>query len=102
MLSSEQYYDHIISSVNHSPHDEFTPDEIKECVENPSVIYQSESVLSRDLYYGKTSAAYPHLFLQTVVEIDTQEKAGEVVTAHLTKDLSGGKDLRYVNYKSKL
>ena len=101
-LSSHQYYDHIVSSEGHDAHNEFTPDEIKECIEHPNVIYQSESVAARDLYFGKSSATYPHLFLRTAVSVDDQERTGEVVTAHLTKRLSGGKELKYVNYKSEL
>lgn len=101
-LSSDQYYNHIVSSDDHNAHNEFTPDEIKDCIERPDVIYQSESVPSRDLYFGKSSVTYPSLFLRTAVAIDTQEKSGEVVTAHLTKKMSGGKDLRYVHYQSKL
>lgn len=101
-LSKDQYSNHITSSVDHNAHDEFTPDEIKECVVHPDVIYQSESVPDRDLYYGKSSAAYPQMFLRTVVAVDDKQKTGEVVTAYLTKHLSGGKELRYVNYKSEL
>lgn len=102
VLSSDQYYNHIISTIDHNAHTEFTPDEIKECVEEPDVIYQSERIPSSDLYFGKSSATYPELFLRTAVAIDPEDKTGEVMTAHLTKKLSGGKDLRYVNYKSKL
>lgn len=103
-LSRDQYYNHIVSSDGHQAHNEFTPDEIKYCVEDPDVIWQSASVLSRDLYFGKKSAAFPALYIKTVVEIDDQEKSGEVVTAHLTKKPNGGKDggLRYVNIKSEL
>ena len=101
-LSSDQYYNHIVSSVDHNAHNEFTPDEIRECIEKPEVIYQSESVPTSDLYFGRTSVTYPNLFLRTAVAINEQEKTGEVRTAHLSKKLSGGKDLRYVNYKSKL
>jgi len=103
-LSSNQYYNHIISTVDHTAHNEFTPEEIKECVEQPVSIWQSEQMDSRDLYFAKTSAAYPKLYLQTVVQIDVPEQSGEVVTAYLSKRMSGGKDggMRYVNYKSKL
>lgn len=68
------------------------------------MICQSDSVSSRDLYFGKKSTTYPALYLRTVVEVDDGEKTGEVVTAHLTKNPTGGKDggLRYVNIKSKL
>lgn len=95
---------HIASPVCHNAHTEFTPDEIKECVEKPEVIRQSESVSERDPYFGKTSATYPELYLRTVVSTDDDLKTGEVTTARLTKSLSGGKDdgLRYVSYKSKL
>lgn len=102
VLSSEQYNNHILSSVDHNPHNEFTPEEIKECIEQPEIIYQSESVPSRDLYFGRTSNTYPNLFLKTVVAMDEEMKTGEVVTAHLSKDLSRGKELKYVNYRSKL
>ena len=101
-LSSNQYYNHILSPVDHTPHNEFSPEEIKDCIEDPDLVYQSESVPDRDLYYGKSSATYPGLYLKTVVAVDDQEKTGEVVTAHLTKHLSGGKELKYVNCKSKL
>lgn len=103
-LSRSQYYNHIVSTVNHSPHSEFTPDEIKDCVEDPDEIVQSESVSSRDLYFGKKSAQFPSLYLKTVVAVDDEAKKGEVVTAHLTKHLSGGKDggIRYVRSISKL
>lgn len=103
-LSSNQYYNHIVSSDNHIAHTEFSPDEIKECVEQPEQIWQSKQKEDCDLYYGKTSAAYPQLYLRTVVAIDEPNKSGEVVTAFLSKKLSGGKDggLRYVSYKSKL
>lgn len=103
-LSKSQYYDHIISTVDHNAHTEFTPDEIKSCIEEPEVIWQSSSVSSRDLYFGQKSKAYPTLYLRTAVEVDDEAKTGEVVTAHLTKKLAGGKDdgLKYVNHKSKL
>ena len=103
-LSSDQYYNHIVSTDGHQAHNEFTPIEIKDCVEDPDMICESESVASRDLYFGKKSATYPSLYLRTVVEVDNDEKSGEVVTAHLTKNPTGGKDggLRYVNFKSKL
>lgn len=101
-LSSYQYQNHIISAVDHNAHNEFTPDEIKECVEKPDIIYQSESVPSSDLYFGKSSATYPNLFLRTAVAMNEAEQTGVVVTAHLTKRISGGKELKYVNYKSKL
>lgn len=103
-LSSNQYYNHIVSSVDHNAHTEFTPDEIKECVEQPVLIWQNKQNEERDLYFAKTSAAYPQLYLKTVVAIDEPHKSGEVVTAFLSKNLAGGKDggLRYVSYKSKL
>lgn len=103
-LSSDRYYNHIISTVDHNAHTEFTPDEIRACVERPDVIWQSESIPTSDLYFGKTSATYPQLFLRTAVAVNNQAKTGEVMTAHLTKKISGGKDggMRYVSYKSKL
>ncbi len=103
-LSSDQYYNHIVSSVDHNAHTEFTPEEIRKCIEEPQVIVESKSVPSRDLYFGRTSAAFPQLFLRTAVEIDDDMKTGEVVTAHLSKSLSGGKDggIKYVSYRSKL
>ncbi len=103
-LSSSQYYNHIISSDNHISHNEFTPDEIKSCVEEPDMICQSENGDSRDLYFGKSSATYPRLYLKTVVSVNDNDKTGDVVTAYLTKNPSGGKDggLKYVNVKSKL
>lgn len=101
-LSSEQYYNHIVSTDNHQAHAEFVPDEIKACIESPDTIYQSSSSSSRDVYFGKTSSRYPMLNLQTVVSVNDSEKTGEVVTAYLTKHYSGVKDggLKYV--KSKL
>ena len=101
-LSNDQYQNHIISMVDHNAHNEFTPDEIQECVERPEIIYQSENIPTRDLYFGRSSVTYPDMFLRTVVAMDETEKTGEVVTAHLTKRLSGGKELKYVNYKSEL
>lgn len=103
-LLKSQYYNHIISTVDHNAHTEFTPAEIKACVETPEVIWQSNANPSRDLYYGKKSRSYPNLYLRTVVEVDNEAKKGEVVTAHLAKNLSGGKDggIRYVSFKSKL
>lgn len=103
-LSEERYYNHIVSSDNHQAHNEYTPCEIKDCIEEPDMICQSESVESRDLYFGKKSSRYPMMYLRTVVEVDDVSKCGEVVTAHLTKNPKGGKDggLRYVSIKSKL
>lgn len=103
-LSREQYFNHILKSENHISHNEFSPEEIKECIESPRVISQSEKIPSRDLYFSKTSARYPSLFLETVVDMDEERKAGEVVTAYLTKKVNGGKEggLRYVNIKSEL
>lgn len=103
-LSEDQYYNHIVSSDNHQAHNEFSPGEIRDCVEEPDMICQSDSVESRDLYFGKKSARYPTMYLRTVVEVDDEAKFGEVVTAHLTKNPKGGKDggLRYVSFKSKL
>ena len=104
VLSKSQYENHIISSDGHQAHNEFTPTEIKACIESPEIIYQSSSVQSRDLYFGRKSASYPGMYIKTVVEMDEQEKSGEVVTAHLTKKLNGGKDdgLRYVSAKFEL
>lgn len=98
-LSSQQYYDHIVSTEDHQAHTEFEPAEIKECVEKPDVIYQSNSVPTSDLYYGKTSVQYPYLYLRTVVSMDHEEKKGEVVTAYLSKHMTGGGKLRYVKPK---
>lgn len=103
-LSSDQYYNHIISTVDHNAHTEFTPDEIRASVENPEVIWQSERIPSSDLYFGRTSATYPNMFIRTAVAMNEQEKTGEVMTAHLSKRISGGKEggIKYVSYKSKL
>ena len=102
ILSSERYNNHIISSVDHNAHNEFTPEEIRACIEEPEVIYQSKNLPSSDLYFGRTSVRYPTLFLRTAVAIDEETKTGEVATAHLSKKISGGEGLKYVNYRSKL
>lgn len=103
-LSREQYYNHIISSEDHNAHTEFTPDEIKDCIESPQIIWQSKRIPTSDLYFGKTSATYPNLFLRTAVAINEENRTGDVTTAHLTKSISGGKDggIKHVGYKSKL
>lgn len=103
-LSNDQYVNHIISSEGHTPHNEFTPDEIKDCIEKPAMICQSASISTTDLYFAKTSARYPALFLETVVDVNDERKTGDVVTAYLKKNPTGGKDggLKYVNFKSKL
>lgn len=103
-LSNDQYVNHIISPKDHIAHNEFTPGEIKDCIEKPAMICQSANISTSDLYFAKTSARFPALFLETVVDIDDESKSGDVVTAYLKKEPKGGKDggLKYVNYKSQL
>ncbi len=102
-LSSNRYYGHIISSdMNHQAHPEFTPDEIKKTIESPEVIYKS-SFLDSDVYFGKTSALHPKLYLKVPVAIYDNDKTGEVQTAFLSKHISGNIDERGLKYvKSRL
>lgn len=88
VLASNRYYNHIISSdANHQAHPEFTPDEIKVVIESPDVIYES-TYPDSDVYFGKTSAMYPELYLKVPVAI-YGDGSGEVQTAFLSKHISG-------------
>lgn len=102
-LSSNRYYEHIISSdMNHQAHPEFTPDEIKKAIESPEVIYKSVFPDS-DVYFGKTSSLYPKLYLKVPVAIYENNTTGEVQTAFLSKHISGNIDERGLKYvKSRL
>lgn len=88
ILSSNRYYDHIISSDNgHQAHPEFTPEEIKEVIEKPDVIYESKRP-NTDVFFGRTCPQYPSLYLKVPVVIYS-DNTGEVSTAFLSKSISG-------------
>lgn len=104
VLTSNRYYSHIISSDgNHQAHPEFTPDEIKQTIEHPMVIYESTEPNS-DVYFSKSCSQYPHMFLK--VAVDTYKDCGNVNTAFLTPHIKGRINeeggLKYANYKSGL
>lgn len=91
-LSSNRYYDHILSSDhNHQAHPEFTPDEVKQTIEEPVAIYPSTR-LNTDVYFGKTCVQYPNLFIKVPVVLYENETYGEVSTAYLSPHIAGGID----------
>lgn len=102
-LTSSRYYEHIISPTEgHTPHAEFSPNEIKQTIENPLVIYEGTQP-NTDVYFSKAVTTYPNLFLK--VPVSTYPDGGEVVTAFLQKTISGGiKDggIKYVSRGNKL
>lgn len=97
VLSTNTYYGHIISSdENHQAHPEFTPDEIKEAIESPDVIYRS-LIPNCVVYFGKTSTLYPWFYLKVPTSI-YEDGSGEVRTAFLSKHISGNIDERGLVY----
>ena len=105
VLSSAQYYGHIISSdKNHQAHPEFTPEEMKETIEDPIFIYEGNRP-NNDVYISKKCAQYPYMYLK--VAVTTYDDCGDVRTAHLDDSIIGGINvkeggLKYANYKSGL
>ena len=103
ILSSDRYYNHIISSeYGHEPHAEFTPEEIKEGIEKPLVVYEGKEP-DTDVYFSKSAATYPNLFLK--VPVATYPEIGEVKTAFLQRTISGGikeGGIKYANFENKL
>ena len=64
---------------------------VKETIENPEVIYQSDQSPVRNVYFSKVnSSPFPHLYTKVVVEIDEINETGEVVSAWPQKYISGG------------
>lgn len=103
ILTADRYYHHIISSgYGHEAHPEFTPEEIKDGIENPVVVYEGTAP-DTDVYFSKTASTYPNLYLK--VPVATYPEVGEVKTAFLQKRISGGiKDggIKYANFSNKL
>ena len=102
VLASDRYYKHIISSDNnHQAHPEFTPSEIKQALEDPQVIYESDRP-DMDVYFSRSCLQYPRMFLKVAVE--NYKDCGNVSTAFLTPEIDGGikveGGLKYAKYKS--
>ena len=102
-LSSDRYEKHI---VGESGHIDVLPEDIQKAIRSPGVIYQSSSFPSRDVYFAKTSSVHPPLFVKVAVEVNVENKSGEVVTAFLADGIKGGIDKeagpKYVGFSNKL
>ena len=55
---------------------------------SPELIYKSDHQDNRCVYFAHCVAEYPKMYLETVTEEDAYDE-GHVVTAHLTKKISG-------------
>lgn len=102
-LSTGTYYNHIISPEDgHTPHTEFSPDDIKQTIEEPLTVYEGTRS-NTDVYFSKAVTTYPSLSLKVPVLVSPE--GGEVITAFLQKSISGGiKDggIKYVSRSNKL
>lgn len=100
-LFKDTYYGHIISSEEgHSPHDEFSPDDIKTSIEKPMVVYNGTRP-DTHVYFAQCVQQFPKMYLKTVV--DVYPNSGDVRTAHLAKDTKHGvKEVIYVDVNNKL
>ncbi len=104
VLSSERY-EHITGSENgHQAHCEFTPDELRQTIEDPIFIYKGNRP-NNDVYISRKCSKYPYLYLK--VGVSTYNNCGDVRTAYLDKTITGGiseeeGSLKYANYKSEL
>lgn len=75
---------------------------VKNTIENPEVIFQSNQTPIRDVYFSRTKSTYSPLFTKVVVEFSTSSESGDVISAWPQKDVSGGIDpgvIKYVKIK---
>lgn len=102
-LSHKRYKEHIIAE---SGHIDVPIGDIMNTVEAPLAIYESSKFPKRDVYFGGCSTIHPNRFVKVAVEINNQEKSGEVVTSFLTRKIGGGinetKGPKYVGFSNKL
>lgn len=97
--SSDTWIEHIVSGhviMNDNI------DTVKSTIENPEVIFQSNQTPIRDVYFSKTESTYSPLFTKVVVEFNSSNDTGEVISAWPQKDISGGIDsgvIKYVDIK---
>lgn len=65
----------------------------------PDVIYRNSQSPVRDVYFSKiATSSFPNLYTKVVVEIDSNNGTGEVISAWPQKDISGGIDSGGVRY----
>lgn len=104
-LSENRYFGHILTSDgNHQAHPEITPAEIKDAVEDPEVIYKS-TLPDSEVYFSRTSSLYPKMYVKVAVATYEGGTVGDVMTAHLSKHISGNIDeggLLYVRSKPRV
>lgn len=75
---------------------------VKNTIEKPDVIYQSNQTPIRDIYFARTKSTYYPLYTKVVVQFESTEN-GEVISAWPQKDISGGIDPEVIKYvKNKL
>lgn len=93
--SSETWSEHII---NGHVIMESNLNSVKNTVENPEVIFQSNQTPIRDVYFSRTESSYSPLFTKVVVEFNESSGTGEIVSAWPQKDISGGIDSEVIKY----
>lgn len=102
-LSKSRYENHIVSESGHT---DVPVGDIIKAVEEPVVIFESSQTSKRDVYFGKCSSVHPTLYVKVPVQVNQAKQSGEVVTAFLSKKVSGGinetKGPKYVGYSNKL
>lgn len=102
-LSKTRYENHIVAESGHT---DVPVGDIMKAVEKPFIIYESSQNPSRDVYYGICSSVHPSLYVKVPVQVNESEQCGEVVTAFLSKKISGGinetKGPKYVSYSNQL
>lgn len=88
-LSKTRYYEHITSSdAGHQAHTEFTIPEMEEAIKDPEAIYES-NLPDAEVYFCRSSSLYPKMYLSVAVATYEDGNVGDIMTAHLTKHISG-------------
>ena len=102
-LSSDRYNRHI---VGESGHVNVKPEDIRGAIKHPNVIYQSSVYPSSDVYFAKSSPQNTNLYVKVAVAIYSETMQGDVMTAFLSNNISGGIQLdgglKYVDNDNKL
>lgn len=102
-LDKERYERHIIGESGHT---EVPAKDIQKAVEKPCVIYGSGYKPTCDVYFAKSSSVYPALYVRVIVEMDEEQKKGDVVTSYISKKIDGQIDLKggpkYLDINNKL
>lgn len=97
--TQENFENHI---VNHHPEMEGHEKDIKNTIENPTLVYKAERFPEKRKHFvRRTNKKEISSYNNVIVEYDT-EQSGHVKTSYYSEDLGGGGEYVYLNFGNKL